>query len=706
MDLETTSKLLKYSPSDVQSVTYVIEYAEHNFTGEARYAYLEERLVTPTEKAIAEVIIEGKKGLWANIHAKRKRGESPAKPGDKDYPKTLNVEHHEKDENGKVIEHDVEDDVTEGSAYGIYKGDGVDKIRAPRKQKGAMAYDGPNKAASEARDRILAKTKAKREKMKEETSNAATLNNKPSAASPKIDTPKEKQSTVDPQCENQRSIKAKGSTPKTQVEEGLKQARKNVGASKCWDGYVAKGTKKKNGKDVPNCVPANEEWVWDVVDELGEEFDILTDQDLQDVVVEALLDFETEEYLTEALDILDGFELLVESDKYYDSAVKSSKDAAARINRGKRAERLKGAASKAGSIVKKGLGMAGRAAKAGAKAGAKGAVRGAGYASGLAQRAASSAKREFSQGRERGLGGSSGGSSGGGSSSSNNRPVQTSGKIDRRPQSGGGSAPKKKAGPGLLSRAAGAVGRGLRKAVGAGAKAAGKVAVGGAKLAGKAAVGTAKVAGKTAVGAAKLGGKAVAGTAKVAGKTAVGGAKLAGKAVGKTAQAAGSVAKAGGKAAVGTAKVAGKAVGKTASAAGSAVKKTGAAVGGAVKKTGQAAGNLGKKVIGKTSRAISKGSDKLARKLGEEQMHESRVDKVRRLALAQETFEHDIAQARNPDADSWRERLAYSKYIAEQPTPEQLKKREVLKQTKDLTNKGKHKEASELFKKNFPNFGK
>lgn len=27
-----------------------------------------------------------KKGLWANIHAKRKRGESPAKPGDANYP--------------------------------------------------------------------------------------------------------------------------------------------------------------------------------------------------------------------------------------------------------------------------------------------------------------------------------------------------------------------------------------------------------------------------------------------------------------------------------------------------------------------------------------------------------------------------------------------------------------------------------------------
>ena len=27
-----------------------------------------------------------KKGLWANVHAKRKRGEKPAKKGDKDYP--------------------------------------------------------------------------------------------------------------------------------------------------------------------------------------------------------------------------------------------------------------------------------------------------------------------------------------------------------------------------------------------------------------------------------------------------------------------------------------------------------------------------------------------------------------------------------------------------------------------------------------------
>jgi hypothetical protein len=42
-------------------------------------------------KAFAKSPMEKKKGLWHNIHAKRKKGESPAKPGDKDYPKTLNV---------------------------------------------------------------------------------------------------------------------------------------------------------------------------------------------------------------------------------------------------------------------------------------------------------------------------------------------------------------------------------------------------------------------------------------------------------------------------------------------------------------------------------------------------------------------------------------------------------------------------------------
>jgi len=96
-----------------------------------------------------EEIDEAKKGLYANIHAKRKRGESPAKPGDKDYP----------------------------------------------------AKDAFKKAAKTAK--------------KEEVEVA---------------------------------------------DESLKQARKNVGASTCWDGYKAKGTKMKNGRKVPNCVKEFSEW--------------------------------------------------------------------------------------------------------------------------------------------------------------------------------------------------------------------------------------------------------------------------------------------------------------------------------------------------------------------------------------------------------------------------------------------------------------
>lgn len=43
------------------------------------------------------------------------------------------------------------------------------------------------------------------------------------------------------------------SKEEVEIEEGLKKARKNVGASKCWDGYKARGTKMKGGKEVPDC---------------------------------------------------------------------------------------------------------------------------------------------------------------------------------------------------------------------------------------------------------------------------------------------------------------------------------------------------------------------------------------------------------------------------------------------------------------------
>ena len=83
-----------------------------------------------------------------------------------------------KDEMDKHPQFKKDEDMEEGMAYGMYRGSGKPsgpmaafgkkkEEKAPRTQKGAMAYDGPNKRRSEAADRVIAKTKAKRKKMKE-----------------------------------------------------------------------------------------------------------------------------------------------------------------------------------------------------------------------------------------------------------------------------------------------------------------------------------------------------------------------------------------------------------------------------------------------------------------------------------------------------------------------------------------------------------
>ena len=54
-----------------------------------------------------ESVVEEGKGLWHNIRAKRKRGEPKAKPGDKDYPKTLDIESTELDEAKSATGYDL-----------------------------------------------------------------------------------------------------------------------------------------------------------------------------------------------------------------------------------------------------------------------------------------------------------------------------------------------------------------------------------------------------------------------------------------------------------------------------------------------------------------------------------------------------------------------------------------------------------------------
>ena len=96
---------------------------------------------------------------------------------------------------------------TEGASYGITKGSGKPSGamaafgKAPRTQKGAMAYDGPNKERSEAADRVIAKTKAKRKKMrKEEVELGETMRN-PLTGLPQLkpEAKKQKETPMTPQ---------------------------------------------------------------------------------------------------------------------------------------------------------------------------------------------------------------------------------------------------------------------------------------------------------------------------------------------------------------------------------------------------------------------------------------------------------------------------------------------------------------------------
>ena len=118
--------------------------------------------IKDTTKVVAreEAVSEAKKGLYANIHAKKKRGGTPAKPGSENYPAK---------------------DAFEKSA------------KTAKKEEISFELDGETYIF-------------------------------------------------------EREV----------IEEGMKAARDNVGASTCWKGYKAKGTKKKGGKEVPNCVKEEE----------------------------------------------------------------------------------------------------------------------------------------------------------------------------------------------------------------------------------------------------------------------------------------------------------------------------------------------------------------------------------------------------------------------------------------------------------------
>ena len=80
-DIKTLQKRLGKKEKNIPAwMQAKITDTEHNMDAAAGYTKKE------------EFVSEKKRGLWDNIHAKRKRGERPSKPGEEGYPKTLNVE--------------------------------------------------------------------------------------------------------------------------------------------------------------------------------------------------------------------------------------------------------------------------------------------------------------------------------------------------------------------------------------------------------------------------------------------------------------------------------------------------------------------------------------------------------------------------------------------------------------------------------------
>ena len=162
--------------------------------------------------------IDEKKGLYANIHAKRERGESPAKPGDDDYPakdafkKSARTAKKESVELDEVAPPGAKAERMVKHIKKSYASDG----KLTEKEK-AIAYATAWKHAN--------KTKKEGYGMEDEDEKKMS-----------------------------KASKKKHEKGEKEMKEGMKQARANVGASTCWDGYEAKGTKTKGGKEVPNCV--------------------------------------------------------------------------------------------------------------------------------------------------------------------------------------------------------------------------------------------------------------------------------------------------------------------------------------------------------------------------------------------------------------------------------------------------------------------
>ena len=229
-------------------------------------------------------IEEGKKkGLWDNIHARRKKGLPPKKPGQEGYPKTLNIE-EKKPKNcgcgqdpcitygkgGKMEKEQVNEISDEMKMRYISKAN--KQISSAEKER--LAGKGHAVKTDKDYDRLVSKPLKRRkgvvqaksklgenyEKGRGPTGIAfAIQKGHPDAENPKTRKKYPERQTPEYKANWKKQQKASMTNPPIREEK-----KKGLDGKECWDGYKLQGTKKKGGKTVDNCVKIKEEMLSEI----------------------------------------------------------------------------------------------------------------------------------------------------------------------------------------------------------------------------------------------------------------------------------------------------------------------------------------------------------------------------------------------------------------------------------------------------------
>tara|TARA_B100001113_G_scaffold166316_1_gene136074 strand:+ start:405 stop:1901 length:1497 start_codon:yes stop_codon:yes gene_type:complete len=213
---------------------------------------------------------------WAKTYSDLRRPYLEGKMAKKDYDGDGKVESGAKEYRGVV--HNKIQQAKGGKADGKDTSSVKEMKEPPRMQKGAMAYDGPNKERSLAADRVLQKAKEKRKKMKKESSNwrdeLGFIEEATKGEKLDIKTNVKNKINVNPDMKTEHHQKdAEGNVVDHDEEEVAIQEKRNGGDNDpCWDTHKKVGMKMKGGKLVNDCRPKNEERTPAVKGEMGDEY--------------------------------------------------------------------------------------------------------------------------------------------------------------------------------------------------------------------------------------------------------------------------------------------------------------------------------------------------------------------------------------------------------------------------------------------------